>query len=308
MGIKVDRKLIGLVSMLFGIAFFELCFTGPLYAEVFTKVYNIRVASTDISGKIYQIDSPYPTAHVRLSLQWKKQVRIEMTLLHGGVVLARKSGRSPLDVTYGVGGIVDGSWKVRVRIANPSFRRTVIYGTLLTEYRGGLGPGLAPGTGSSGTSASTGNTAPKNTTTCNLAGKWNLHKRGQNSLYWMFKRDSSHDPFNRKVSTYRVYEYLHGKGLGTLKGVAQQEKATGIVHVLQNNTAHSPNFPDIRYYRLTIKPGCTRMVFSGEQLKTLIGPVTWSPSQASLTKVQKKGLLPNTGRSRGRGTQPKWRR
>jgi hypothetical protein len=127
-------------------------------------------------------------------------------------------------------------------------------------------------------------------------------------LYWAFKRDALHDPANHRVNTYRVYEYLHGKGLRTLEGVAQQEKATGVVHVLQNNTAHSPNFPDIRYYRLTIKPGCTHMVFTGEQINTLRAPVTWTSSQASLTKVQKKGFRSNAGRSRGRGVQSKWRR
>jgi len=302
MSIKVNRKLIGLMGMLIGMAFFELCFTGLVHANEFIKVYAVQVASTDRAGKVYQIDSPYPTARMRLLLQWKKPVRIGMALEHGGIVLARKSGRSPLEVIYHAGARnLSDPWKVRVRIAAPSFRRTVISGALTTQYSGGLGPGLTPGT-------STGNTAPKNTAICDLAGKWNLHKSGlPNRLYWSFKRDALHDPANHKVNSYRVYEYLHGKGLRTLEGVALQEKATGLVHVLQNNTAHSPNFPDIRYYRLTIKPGCAHMVFTGEQVNTLIGPVRWTSSQASLTKVQKKGLHSNTGRSRGRGVQPKGR-
>jgi len=301
MGIKTNRKLIGLLGMLIGIAFFELCFIGSVQANGLTKVYAIQVASNNTAGKVYPIDSPYPTARMRLLLQWKKSVQMEMRLEHNGVVLARKSGSSPLEVIYHAGARnLSGSWKVRIKIVRPSFGRTVVLGTLFTEYSGGFG--------SSGISTSTGNTAPKNTATCDLSGKWNLHKRGfQNRLYWEFKRDALHDPGFHKVNTYRVYEYSGGKGLRTLEGVAQQEKATGIVHVLQNNTAHSPNFHDIRYSRLTVKPGCTHMVFTGEQINTVIAPVTWTSSQASLTKVQKKGLRPNTGRSRGRGKRPTWR-
>jgi len=288
------------MGMLIGIAFFELCFTGLVHALELTRTYAIQVASTDTAGKVYQIGSPFALTHMRLLLQWKKPVRIEMTLDRDGVVVARKSGRSPLEVTLNVAMSLSGAWKVRVRIADSSSRRIVVSGALTTQYSDGIHSVPWPGT-------STGNTAPKNTSTCNLAGNWNLHKSGENRLYWTFKRDVLHDPAFHKINMYRVYEYFHGKGLRTVEGVALQEKATGIVHVLQNNTVPH-NFPDIRYYRLTIKPGCMHMVFTGEQIDTLGRIMTWSSSQASLTKVQKKGLRSNTGGSRGRGVQPKWRR